>query len=75
VCGRNNTYPNFIIDDKYAGLFLGKTKVVGDLSVTGSIQGSLLSNAMPESAEIAGALGAERELTYETLMNISNSPK
>ena len=70
VCGRNNTYPNFIIDDKYAGLFLGKTKVVGDLSVTGSIQGSLLSNAMPESAEIAEPLGAERELIYKKMSRL-----
>jgi hypothetical protein len=40
-------------DDRYAGFFYGKTKVQGDLIVTGSIQGILLGSAVnsPSNAD------------------------
>lgn len=48
ICGQQYSPYNYTIDDKYAGLFIGKTKVDGNLEVTGTLQGTFLSNSIPE---------------------------
>lgn len=55
------------IDDRYAGLFWGKTKVIGNLDVTGSINGTLLSSSVPEMAEGIQLLSTEKESVIEKL--------
>lgn len=49
VCGRTILSGSIVPDQKYAGFFVGPTKMVGDLTVTGSIQGVLLGNSSPSS--------------------------
>jgi len=46
-------------DDKYAGLFVGKTKVVGNLFVTETIHGVLASPSSPESGGTQRAMSGE----------------
>lgn len=56
---------SFTLDDRYAGYFKGKTKVSGDLHVTGNIVGQLLTNA-------PGSLSTEkRELDMSSYGDIS----
>ena len=45
ICGIASNYDltNVIPDDQYAGLFVGKTKVAGDLTVTGNIYGVVIA--------------------------------
>lgn len=59
VFGQSEFLTGSIVDDKYAGLFLGKTKVVGNLIVTGTIQGTMLSKSMPTGAEHVEELSPE----------------
>lgn len=67
VCGQT-IYSNdtTIVDSKYAGLFIGNTKVVGNLTVTGSMRGILLGEAVPESGEQLQPLSSERSTSGAT---------
>ena len=56
-------------DSRYAGLFKGNTKVQGDLIVTGTIQGTLLSNLPDISTTTARSLSATENESISKLIS------
>ena len=60
ICGiASNCYPsNVIPDDNYAGLFVGKTKVAGDLTVTGSVNGVVITPSNRSESDMR-SIGSE----------------
>ena len=61
VCGISSAWvtSNAIPDDKYAGLFVGKTKVVGDLTVTGTVNGVVISPSAPNGSSQTRSINDE----------------
>jgi len=65
VYGTTTDWENGIyIDDSYAGYFNGKTKVAGDLTVTGSIYGVVLGNSSSEEASAKSFNNKDSETSY-----------
>lgn len=61
VCGISSLDgTNSYVDGCYAGLFIGETKVVGNLSITGAISGTMLSSAVPDGVSGVEELSSER---------------
>lgn len=71
VCGQSEYMVPNTVDDKYAGLFIGKTKVSGNLIVTGTIQGTLVSKSMPSEAEHIKELSSEKQTISEKIAELS----
>lgn len=71
ICGSSTLDgTNSYVDDCYAGLFIGKTKVVGNLSVTGTIDGVMLSDALPENAAQVENIQTDRSSVLGKLSEI-----
>ena len=71
VCGVSTLDgSNSYVDDSYAGLFIGKTKVVGNVIVTGTVSGMMLNTALPENAEQVESIQSDRSLVLEKLSEI-----
>ena len=71
ICGSSTLDgTNSYVDDCYAGLFIGKTKVVGNLSVTGTIDGVILHAAIPETAVQVENIQTDRSTVLNKLSEI-----
>ena len=71
VCGASNLYgTDTNVDGCYAGLFIGETKVLGNLTVTGSISGTMLSSPLPENALQVEPIQSDRSSILNRLATI-----
>ncbi len=63
LCGKSNS-TSVVPDGRYAGFFIGPTKMNGNLTVTGTIQGTLLGrSASAETTESTRSISSEEPVT------------